>query len=325
VRRRLAAAAAVLGAAATIAAAAGGTWAAFSATTSNSSTISSAPDFLGPSVTAAAVAKSNGCSAGYVRQGGTYRVYANVTDSGNPPSGTTSVAANVSQLTTGSTSVALPSGSFSYGGVAFGYRSALVTANAILAAGAKTFSIATQDAAGNTATASGLAVTVDNTAPTVAGADVQTQNTAGGTAGRPETGDTVTVTFPEQMDPCSILANWTSGSATVTVRLLNAGGNDVLQVLDSGGGTGVSLGSVALGRNYVGGAVDFTGSSMVQAGGAVTLTLGTPDVPANVRTTVGDSALVWTPSTLAYDRAGNLFSAAAGATVSETGAGDGEF
>ncbi len=49
-------------------------------------------------------------------------------------------------------------------------------------------------------------VTLDNTVPTAS--DIQTANN-GSIVGRAETGDTITYTFSEAMDPSSILSGWT--------------------------------------------------------------------------------------------------------------------
>src|SRR5437867_3571885 len=82
----------------------GTTWAKFSATSSNSSdTFAAAADWVAPTVTATVIGKTVGGTPGYIHQGGTYYVYANVTDSGNPASGVSTVTANVSSITTGQT------------------------------------------------------------------------------------------------------------------------------------------------------------------------------------------------------------------------------
>ena len=54
------------------------------------------------------IGKTVGGVTGFIRQGGTYYVYATVaTDTGNPASGIASVKANVEGVTTGQTAVAL--------------------------------------------------------------------------------------------------------------------------------------------------------------------------------------------------------------------------
>jgi hypothetical protein len=168
VRRRRRAALAVLALAATAVLAAGGgsTWSAFSATTSSgSNSFSSIADWTAPSVTASVIAHS--ASGAGVKASGTYAVYANVSDSGNPASGVASVTANVGSITTGQTSVALTacSSQCTVGGVTYSYKSAQLTAGAGLAAGSVSYTVTATDSAGNAAGAAGFSVTVDNTAP----------------------------------------------------------------------------------------------------------------------------------------------------------------
>ena len=124
-------------------------------------------DNTAPSSLAAVIANTTTGIGGYLRQGGTYNVYANATDNA---SGTGTITANVSTVTTGLTTLALASctSGCTVGGVTYQYKSATTTANAVLSAGSKTFSLAVQDLAANSSTLSGVTVTVDNTAPTVA-------------------------------------------------------------------------------------------------------------------------------------------------------------
>jgi hypothetical protein len=273
-------------------------------------------DSVAPSVTAAAIAKTQGGTAGFVKQGGAYYVYANVTDGG---SGVATVTANVATVTTGQTAVALTAGSYTAGGVSYGYRSAQLSAGNPLTAGAKAFTVTAADAAGNSGTQGGFSVTVDNTAPTAS--DVQTTNVGGSQTGRADTGDTITFTYSETMDPSSILSGWTGGSTTVTLRLINGGGgNDSVQIWDSANTTQLPLGSVNLGgTGYVTASVDFTGSTMTQSGAAITITLGTP---SGARTRGAAAQMTWTPSTTATDRAANACSATA---VNESGGNDRNF
>lgn len=174
------------------------------------------------------------------------------------------------------------------------------------------------DVAGNTTTSLLVANrVVDNTAPT--GLDVQSTNASGGTAAKPESGDTLTYTFSEPMRPGSILAGWLGAATPVVVRFTN-GNPDVITVYDSTNTTQLALGSVTSGKKYVTANTTFTGSSLVLSGSAVTLTLGTPS--GATATANGSSTLQWTTSTLATDLAGNPLTAA---TVLETGAADLEF
>ncbi|HEY7478331.1 MAG TPA: hypothetical protein VIB62_08845, partial [Actinomycetota bacterium] len=199
-------------------------------------------DTVAPVVSAAAIGKTAGGLTGFIRQGGTYYVYAQVTDA---TSAVGTVTASVTNVTTGSTAVAMTAGSYSAGGVSYNYRSASLTANASLSAGSKTFTITAADANGTSGTTSGFSVTVDNTAPTAT--NVQTSNASGGTVGRAEAGDTMTLTYGETMEPISIVAGWTGTSMSVTVRLVDGGaGNDQIQIYDSSNVTQLPLGSIGL-------------------------------------------------------------------------------
>ncbi len=285
---------------------AGIAYGAFVATTSNpASTMTAAPDWTAPTSSASVIARSAGCTPttpGYLKQTGTYYVYAAVSDTGNPASGVSSVTANASNVTTGQTAAALSSGSYSVGGTSYTHRTAALTANPVLTAGSKTYSLAMADAAGNSGSQTGLTVTVDNTAPTAT--DIQATNKAGGTLGRPEAGDLVTFTFAEAPEPCSLLASWNGTSTNVTVRLTNASNNDTLTVWNSANTTQLSLGSVATGANYVSATATFSSSTMVLSGSTITITLGTMTA-GTVNTTAANRASIWTPSASAYDRAQN--------------------
>ena len=100
-----------------------------------------------------------------MRQGGTYRVYADASD----VSAVASVSADVSNVTTGQTAVPLPAcvAGCTVGGHTYGFRSALLTASAPLAQGSKSYTVGAVDVIGNTTSPSGFAVQVDNTGPSV--------------------------------------------------------------------------------------------------------------------------------------------------------------
>jgi hypothetical protein len=175
--------------------------------------------------------------------------------------------------------------------------------------------------AGNSATQSGFSVTVDTTVP--AGSDLQTANVSGGTVGKPEAGDTVTFTFSEPIEPNSVLAAWTGTSTSVTVRFVDGGlANDTLQVWNSANTSQLPLGQVNLGRiDYVAANVDFAGSTMAQSASSITITLGTAS-GGLVSTALTASAMVWSPSASATDRAGNACSTS---VVTESGSSDKDF
>jgi predicted ribosomally synthesized peptide with SipW-like signal peptide len=299
----------------------GATYAAFSATTSNGgNSLSTAADWTPPTVPSAVIAHSPGVG-GFIGQGKTYRVYANVNDSGNPASGVSTVTANVTNITAGQNSASLSSGSFTVGGTSYGYRSNSLNADNSLSAGSKSFSITATDGASNSATQNGFSVTVDNTAPS--GSDVQTTD-HGGTAGKPEQSDTIAFTYSEPMDPDSILSGWTGSSTNVVVRIDNAGGNDTLTVYDSANSTALNLGTVTLNGDFVAANRTFgasgTASTMVQSGSVITVTLGNPS--SGVKTDTHNNTMAWPPSASSTDRGGNACSTT---TVNESGANDVDF
>ncbi len=316
-------------------------FAAFASRTENgANVVTAASDFQPPLVTAVVVGKTQaGNSSGFVKAGGTYFVYANVAaDTGNPASGIASVKANVAALTTGGTAVELTAGSFSAGGLSYGYRSAELTANGSPTEGAKGFTVTATDKAGNAKSLEGT-VTVDNTAPKAS--DAQTTNVGGGTNGLAEQGDTLVLTFSEPVEPQSILAGWSGAATNVAVRindnsLLGLGlGNDVVQVFNAANTTALPLGSVDLGRTdyvngLVGGHVNFgatgTASTMTMSGNTVTIVLGTYEgeggLGSNRVTAAGTGTMTWAPAATPYDRAANAMAATA---ATESGAADKEF
>ena len=279
-----------------------------------------AVDATAPTSSAAVLQKTTGGATGAIRQGGTYRVYATVADSGDPATGVASVTANVSALTTGSTAVALTAGSFTVGGVVYGYQSAQLTATNPQAAGTKTWTVTATDGAGNAATSSAFPVTVDNTKP--AGADVQALN-GGAIPGRAETGDLVQLTYTEAIDPHSVLAGWTGAATTVTVRLTNNGGagGDRIQIWNAANSAQLPLGTVFLtDTGYVTTSRNFTGSTMQLVGSVVVVTLGTPS--GATLTVATPTNATWAPSATVFDPAGNT---ATTTSVTETGAADVQF
>jgi hypothetical protein len=279
-----------------------------------------------PTVAGATIAKSSGGAAGYIKQGGTYYVYANVSGSGAPPAGVSSVKADVSAVTTGQTATSLSSGSWTVGGQTYNYRTAQLTAKTPLGAGSASFTVSLTDSASAKTTTS-YSVTVDNTTPT--GSGIQSANAGGGTAGRAEAGDTITLTYNEQLDPDSLFSDWDGSSMNVAVVLVDGGSsaNDTIQVWDVPRVTQIPLGTIDLGRKdyLTSHSVDVFGysgtpSTMVMNGSTITITLGTPSVTADTAT--GSGTMTWTPSASATDRAGNAASTSA---VTENGSADKEF
>ena len=109
---------ALIAAGALAAAGMGGTFAAFTGTVSNEgNALTAASDFRAPEVTAAVVARSSSSTPGFIKQAGTYFVYARVSpDTGSPASGTLAVTADMAEVTTGLSSVPLVAGSYTVGG-----------------------------------------------------------------------------------------------------------------------------------------------------------------------------------------------------------------
>jgi hypothetical protein len=326
-RRRLTIAlAAVLVAGVAVAVLGQGTFALFSGQASNSSPgLTADSDWTPPSASAAVVVKGAGGDGGYVRQGGTYYVYANVTDGGNPPSGVASVSADA-----GLGPVTLTSGGpWTVEGVTYNRRSAMQTLPVGIGEGTYPFTVSSTDSdtPANSQNQGGFSVVVDNTAASAS--DVQTANGAS-TVGRPELGDTVTFTYSEPVERNSILPTWTSGPANVVVRINNGTSPtpDVLQVYNSTNsvllpltnGAGLNLGR----SDYINGNRTFgasgTPSTMVRSGNSITITLGTAS--GGTTTAAANGTMTWTPLATVTDRAGNPTSIT---PVSEAGAADREF
>jgi hypothetical protein len=306
----------------------GGTLSAYTASTATpSGPFVAALDWVAPTVSTAVIGRTTAYDTGTIKQGATYYAYANASDTGNPASGVASVSANLSSLTTGKTAVAMTAGTYSAGGVSYGWRSPSEVAANPLAAGTSAFGVTSTDAAANSGTQS-FNTTVDNTGPFAS--DVQSTNHTGGTVGHMDQGDTITLTYNQPVDPYSVVAGWNGSSySDVQVALLDGGGSagDSLYFytadsspvplplgtvdlsssgyLNTGSGTYIEYGTY--------GAV--TPTTMIRNGASITFTLGTPSASSSTSTT--SAAMVWSPSATATDIAGN---AASTATATQSGA-----
>jgi hypothetical protein len=272
----------------------GATHAAFSqSTASPGNVITTVPDWLAPVASRSVVQKSEGGETGYLRQNGSFRAYAEVTDAGNPASGTATARAEVPGTGFG---VDMAPGSFTIAGLTYNYD------------------VLTADNAANGGTSGPFPAVIDNTAPSAT--DVQTTNS--GVAGRPTRNDVVTLTFSEPIDYVSLIASWTGGSTTATVRIRNnVGGRDRLSV------DGSNLGEVDLGRSdYVGAETTFPGSTLTRSGNAITIQLGNPSPAGGPTTAAGAGSMIATPNPAAFDRAGNPVQ---GAAATESAAADRDF
>jgi hypothetical protein len=207
------------------------TLALFTKTSANSgNTYASAADFRAPTVSASVIQRNGGNngSTGWVKQGQSYFVYANVSDTGNPASGVGTVTANACNVTSTSCStVALTSGSFTVNSVSYNYRSAALTADNPLSEGSKSYSITAADVASNSGNTS-FSVTVDNTGPSisskVACGSVQCTTTGYVGAGKTyyvyaQVSDAATGVNTVTTDPRNITA-----SASATTAMSTSGG-----------------------------------------------------------------------------------------------------
>jgi hypothetical protein len=284
-----------------------GALAAFSATTTDGANrFIAAADWEPPHVTRTVIAKTVGYLTGKIRQGGQFYVYAQIDDGGNPPAGVGTVTADVSAFSNGGGAVAMNAGAFSAGGVLYNFRSAARTAINPMANGTRTYAFTMADVATpvHSQTQTGFTVTIDNTTP--APVDWTATNRAGGTVGLAETGDTVTYTWNEPIDPESLIPGWNGGSpTTVAARLSYNGGNTRFRVRNAAGTATIqAFGRVLLGRTYTTASVNFMNSTITMLGNTVTIVLGTPAAPSPVKVTATSSAQ-WTGDAGAYDAAGN--------------------
>jgi hypothetical protein len=297
-------------------------WGKFSsAATDTGNKVTGASDWAAPTASASVIQKTQGGTPGYIHQGGSYRVFANVSDTGNPASGIASVTGNIGSVTSGQTAAALSSGSFTVFGQSYNYDSASLTAGSLLTAGTYNYTLTSTDTAGNSGTQSGYSVIVDNTAPAGSSAASANHST---TQFQAQQADTITLTYSDVIDPNSIVSGWTGSAATNCVVRLNDGGgsNDTVTFFAPGNSTQLPLGSVNLGRvdyNQSLATVTFgasgTASTIAVSGNSFVITLGTQSGTSHAAG--GTGTVVWTPSASAYDRAGN---AASTSTVSVTGA-----
>ncbi len=193
------------------------------------------------------------------------------------------------------------------------------------------------DGSGRTTVSALETVPVDNSP--LAGADVQTANGSGSTAGLPGANDTITFTYTAQVNPASVMAGWNGSATNVQVRLrdgnlpalLRGSKGDTLDVLN--GSTVLGLGSVNLKGDYVrllrtvSLNATMTASTTTVNGldrTVVTLKLGTfaSGKASDLRTNTTAAAMVWTPSSAATDLSGIRSSTA---NVTESGTADKDF
>jgi hypothetical protein len=192
---------------------------------------------------------------------------------------------------------------------ALGLLAVVLAAVAAVQGSQAKFTGSAQNGNGSFATAS------DWVAPTATSIAAANKGGVGTTAGKLGSGDTITFTFSESIDPASILSGWSGASTAVRVRFADASSNDTFTVQDSGGGTTVKLGTVTTGGNYVTANANVT-STMARSpdGKSVVVTLGTPTSVSAAA--VGAKNMSWALVAGPKDLAGNAL--AAPATRAET-------
>jgi hypothetical protein len=291
---------AVIGALAALAAAGSGvgtTGANFTAHEAFTGTVTTASDWVAPSLTLTAPAD------------GSYRNSTTVTVSGaagNASGDDTTVTVNVYSGSSASGTPVLTRAVT---------RSGATWSTTLTGLGQATYTVqATQsDSAGNTTTTPETTFTVDTVAPTRVSMSAANGT---GTVGHIDAGDTITFTYSEPMLASSILSGWSgSSAASVKVRFFS-GNSDSFTVLDASSAANVKLeagttgaGGVSLGSgNYVTGTVTFSATLTQSADDrsfTVTLT-GTPDQPSRIVS--GSQAaknMTWSPKSGPTDLAGN--------------------
>jgi hypothetical protein len=181
---------------------------------------------------------------------------------------------------------------------ALGPLAVVLAAVAAVQGSQATFTGSAQNGNGSFATAS------DWVAPTATSIAAANKGGVGTTAGKLGSGDTITFTFSESIDPASILSGWSGASTAVRVRFADASSNDTFTVQDSGGGTTVKLGTVTTGGNYVTANANVTSTMARSADGkSVVVTLGTPTSVSPLA--VGARNMSWALAAGPKDVAGN--------------------
>ncbi len=162
---------------------------------------------------------------------------------------------------------------------------------------------------------------IENVAPF--GVDVQTTS-GGAIVGRPDSGDTISLTYSEAIAPALVLAGWDGTSTAITVRVTNNASNDRMDFRNAAGVTRLNLVNTAndllLARNYTAGTVVLNGT-IVRNGNTITVTIGSL-TSGTLVTAATTGAITWRPSASAQDMYGK---ASTTTMVTETGTADIDF
>jgi hypothetical protein len=290
----------------------GATYAAFSSTTANGgNSFGVAADYQPPTISRAVMAKilpSTLYLDSAVRQGQTFYVYANVTDNGNPAAGISTVTAAITNVSAaGSVALTTAPCPCSVMGSSYNYRSASQTSRNPLS-GTQTWSVTATDSGGfsTTTNSSGggpvYSVDLDTTAlaPVVA---TTTATNGGATVGKIESGDLMTLTFNDRVDPDSIKSGWNgTGTIAATVTVTNSANNDRVKV-NVTGGTAAVFGTWSLAGNYV--TATSTPTATISMSADYTKVFVTLTSSPTSQNTVASSTPVWATTVTVSDDAGN--------------------
>jgi len=127
--------------------------------------------------------------------------------------------------------------------------------------------------------------------------------TNGGNAkGKAQTGDSITFSYTQAIDPKSVLPGWNGSSTPVQVQLSGKKTTTTLGV--TSGATTLPLGSVDLGGVYVNSASMTWNATMVQTGTSIKVTLGSISSGTISSTAVTGGTVAWTPSSGVKNLAG---------------------
>jgi hypothetical protein len=155
-------------------------------------------------------------------------------------------------------------------------------------------------------------ICIDKTAPAPTNIALANGN------GQAASGDTLTVTYSEQLDAATFCTGWvntanqTISGAAIVVQIANTGTNDTLTISSVGSNCGgiFHFGSVTLGGNYVSATTTFSSAAGAllwnRTAHTLRITLGTPSATALTGVVTGTP--VYTPDSALKDIAGNTIS-----------------
>jgi hypothetical protein len=280
-------------------------------TSMSGNTVTAAADWTAPTISAVVLQKSEGGAVNKFHASETFYIYANAADSGAPAAGLGTITANTTSIATVN-SATLSAGSWTVAGTSYGYRSPQLTAKSTLGSTSYSYSVSVSDTASNGPTTSSPSVTSSNV--TFAPTSFLTSNVTG-TAGKADSGDTITFTYSSAPDPESLFPGWDGTSRTVNVAFADKGiygtASDIVGLTDAGGNT-TSVGFLTTGGDYItgGNLVNYATSTIALSGSVYTVTLGPPDVAGSTRTDANNRVAVWSSYATAFDAFGNGSTAA---------------